>query len=82
MRRRELAGTAPIALFFQVPFSMPIREFQTPKINLSRRSDSQPLWVDMQGFFEFSFWMAEELLDLEAQFHTDTENLAWLAPPK
>lgn len=24
--------------------------------------------MDMQQFFELSFWMAEELLDLEAQF--------------
>ena len=38
------------------------------KINLSRRPGEAPLMVDMQGFFEFSFEMAEALLDLEAQF--------------
>ena len=46
----------------------PNRDLQPPKINLNRRPGQPPFMVDMQGFFEFSFWMAEELLDLEAQY--------------
>ena len=45
-----------------------IRSTTPPKINLSLRNDEPPFMVDMQAFFEFSFWMAEALLDLEAQF--------------
>lgn len=44
------------------------RNTAPPKLNLSRRPGELPLMVDMQGFFEFSFEMAEALLDLEAQF--------------
>jgi hypothetical protein len=39
---------------------------QPPQINLSRRRFEEPFFVDMESFFEFSFWMSEELLDLEA----------------
>ncbi len=44
------------------------RELKTPKIKLNVPAGTTPLSMDMQKFFEFSFWMAEELLDLEAQF--------------
>lgn len=42
--------------------------FDKPQLDLSRRPERGPWLVDMQGFFELSFWMAEELLDLEARF--------------
>ena len=41
---------------------------QQPQLDLSRRPELGPWMVDMQDFFEFSFWMAEELIDLEARF--------------
>lgn len=47
---------------------MNLRKIQTPKINLNVPAGAVPLTMDMQKFFEFSFWMAEELLDLEAEF--------------
>ena len=40
----------------------------TPQLDLNRRPDVGPWMVDMQRFFEFSFWMAEELIDLEVRF--------------
>lgn len=49
-------------------FVMNLRKIQPPKINLNVPAGSVPLTMDMQKFFEFSFWIAEELLDLEAQF--------------
>ncbi len=39
---------------------------QPPQINLARQPFEPPLFVDMEAFFEFSFWITEELLDLEA----------------
>ena len=42
-------------------------DIQSPKFNLNRNSAGQPFQVDMERFFEFSFWIAEELLDLEAE---------------
>ena len=47
---------------------MVIRTPQLPQLNLSRNDFDQPFFVDMESFFEFSFWMSEELLDLEEQF--------------
>jgi hypothetical protein len=47
---------------------MTVRELPTPKINLNVPPGTPPLTMEMQKFFDFSFWMAEELLDLEAQF--------------
>lgn len=41
---------------------------QLPQLNLSRNEFEQPFFVDMESFFEFSFWISEELLDLEARF--------------
>ena len=42
-------------------------KLESPKLNLNRKPDGQPLLVDMERFFEFSFWIAEELLDLVAE---------------
>ena len=47
---------------------MAIRENPLPRLNLACRSDQPDFFVDLQSFFEFSFWIAEELLDLEARF--------------
>ncbi len=47
---------------------MAIRTPQLPQLNLSRSQYEQPLFVDMEAFFDFSFWMSEELLDLETRF--------------
>ena len=46
---------------------MNIPNLESPKLNLNRKSDGRPLLVDMERFFEFSFWIAEELLDLVAE---------------
>ncbi len=43
----------------------------SPKLNLNRKSDGRPLLVDMERFFEFSFWIAEELLDLVAEYRLE-----------
>lgn len=40
---------------------------QAPQINLARRPFETEFWVDMESFFEFSFDISEELLDLEAR---------------
>ena len=43
------------------------RIYQEPQINLS--PDNQPkLFVSMESFFGFSFWLAEELTDLVANY--------------
>ncbi len=44
------------------------REITPPKLNLSRNPAESPLCVSMESFFEFCFWLAEELQDLEAQY--------------
>lgn len=49
-------------------FVMNLRKIQPPRINLNVPAGAVPLTMDMQKFFEFSFWIAEELLDLEAQY--------------
>ena len=41
---------------------------QAPQLNLARRQFDRPLFVDMEAFFDFSFWIAEELLDLETAY--------------
>jgi hypothetical protein len=45
-----------------------IRTPQLPQLNLSRSPYEQPFFVDMEAFFDFSFWLAEELLELETRF--------------
>jgi len=36
----------------------------SPTINLARTESDPALMVDLEAFFDFSFWMAEELQDL------------------
>ena len=45
-----------------------IRSSHLPQLDLARHRFDLPLLVDMEAFFDFSFWIAEELLDLEAEF--------------
>ena len=45
-----------------------IRTTQLPQLDLARHTFDLPLLVDMEAFFEFSFWIAEELLELESEF--------------
>ncbi len=45
-----------------------IRKPQAPQFNLSPGKFEKPFFVDMESFFEFSFWISEELLDLENRF--------------
>ena len=47
---------------------MAIRQNTSPTVRLTDNRFEQPLTIDMQAFFEFSFDMAEDLLDLEAKF--------------
>lgn len=49
---------------------MVIRTPQVPQLDLSRSPYERPLFVDMEAFFDFSFWIAEELLELEARFQS------------
>lgn len=46
---------------------MLFRDLTPPKLNLSRQPGELPLEVNMEAFFEFSFWMAESLEDLVTQ---------------
>lgn len=52
-----------------------IRNPQTPQLNLAKNRFEPPFFVDMEAFFEFSFWISEELLDLEAKFSERTQKL-------
>ena len=52
-----------------IPVSnMNLRTVQSPQLNLQRSKFDRPFLVDMESFFDFSFWISEELLDLEARF--------------
>jgi hypothetical protein len=51
---------------------MNIRLPHPPIIDLQSNRFEEPLKVDMQAFLDFSFWMSEELLDLEAKFASKT----------
>ncbi len=50
-------------------------KFNPPQINLARRQFEEPFFVDMESFFEFSFWITEELLDLEASHRLKTKKV-------
>ena len=39
-----------------------------PKLELTMTRFESPMEVDMERFFEFSFDLAEDLLDMEARF--------------
>ncbi len=43
------------------------RLIHPPTIELPSNPFEAPLRMDVQTFLDFSFWMSEELLDLEAQ---------------
>jgi hypothetical protein len=45
-----------------------IRTPQLPQLNLARSPYERPFFVDMEAFFDFSFWLSEELLELETRF--------------
>lgn len=47
---------------------MAIRNYSAPMIRLNVPTGRPALLMEMDRFFEFSFWMAEELLDLESDF--------------
>ena len=54
---------------------MHTRELTTPKIRLNVPAGSPSLMMDLEQFFELNFWLAEELLDLEAKYdHWRTPN--------
>ena len=35
-----------------------------PQVNLQPNLAEPDFWIDMESFFDFSFWLAEELQDL------------------
>lgn len=41
-------------------------EKNAPKVNLAR-ANQPDFWISMEAFFDFSFWLAEEIEDLVAQ---------------
>ena len=47
---------------------MAIRTSSPPQVRLNVPVGRPALMMDLNHFFEFSFWMAEELLDLEAEY--------------
>ena len=47
--------------------TMVVRNSEISVLNLARNKYEAPFFVNMESFFEFSFWISEELLDLEAQ---------------
>ena len=46
--------------------AMKKRELTPPHLDLSRRPNEPPMRLSMEAFFQFSFWIAEELEDLVA----------------
>ena len=44
------------------------RETAPPKLNLARHPSEGSMRIDMESFFDFCFWIAEELQDLESQY--------------
>ena len=51
------------------------RELTPPQLNLSRNVGQPPMRIGMDAFFEYCFWLAEELQDLEA-IHDPNRNTA------
>ncbi len=47
---------------------MVVRNSERSVLNLARNKYETPFFVNMASFFEFSFWISEELLDLEARY--------------
>jgi len=48
----------------------PSQALSLPTLELTLTRFESPLEVDMERFFEFSFDLAEDLLDMEARFAT------------
>lgn len=48
--------------------AMVVRNSERSVLNLARNKCEAPFFVNMESFFEFSFWISEELLDLEARY--------------
>ena len=48
-------------------------------IELPSNQFEAPLRMEVQAFFDFSFWMSEELLELEAQ-HASPKKNGWGNP--
>ena len=46
----------------------PSSVLSNPKLELSLTRFEAPMEVDMERFFEFSFDLAEDILDMEARF--------------
>ncbi len=44
------------------------REITPPRIDLSRMPGESPMRISIETFFDYCFWLAEELQDLEAQY--------------
>ena len=47
---------------------MAIRTNSPPRVQLRTSRFGTELFMDLEQFFEFSFWMAEELIELEDEF--------------
>ena len=45
-----------------------------PTIQLPSNRFEEPIEVDVDAYFEFSFWMSAELLELENRFAPKTAN--------
>ena len=45
-----------------------------PTIELPSNRFEEPIEVDVEAFFEFSFWMSSELLELENRFAPKTSD--------
>ena len=54
--------------FSQNTDNLAINSLDSPTIELSLSKFEKPITVDLEHFFEFSFDLAEDLLDLEAKF--------------
>jgi hypothetical protein len=47
----------------------PSQVLATPTVELTMTRFEHPIEVDMERFFEFSFDLAEDILDMEARFY-------------
>lgn len=47
---------------------MNLRLPHSPEIDLFSNQFEEPIRIDVDAFVEFSFWISEELLELESRF--------------
>ena len=73
-RRFNTAGTDAPPHGIKEP-TMGVREEKPPQVNLLHHQDGRGWWVDLEPFFDFSFWMAEELERLLSE-HADPKMAA------